>query len=107
MQKEQPDRNSTVGYVVSAWPRLSQTFVLTEIIALERLAATADFLHQGSGRGTDTRERSPGTLQGDLSFVVAPLETHYGRQSFVGLFPAPALFQESAAGPALSAPGCG
>ena len=34
---EQPERNSTVGYVVSTWPRLSQTFVLTEIIALERL----------------------------------------------------------------------
>ena len=26
----------TVGYVVSTWPRLSQTFVLTEIVALER-----------------------------------------------------------------------
>src|SRR5437867_3894865 len=37
MQEEQHDRNSTVGYVVSAWPRLSQTFVLTEIVALERL----------------------------------------------------------------------
>jgi glycosyltransferase involved in cell wall biosynthesis len=26
----------TIGYVVSCWPRLSQTFVLTEIVALER-----------------------------------------------------------------------
>src|SRR5712691_2786243 len=26
----------TVGYVVSTWPRLSQTFVLTEVVALER-----------------------------------------------------------------------
>jgi len=26
----------TVGYVVSTWPRLSQTFVLTEVMALER-----------------------------------------------------------------------
>ncbi len=26
----------TLGYVVSTWPRLSQTFVLTEIVALER-----------------------------------------------------------------------
>src|SRR5437870_5555276 len=33
----QPDRNSIVGYVVSTWPRLSQTFVLNEILALERL----------------------------------------------------------------------
>ena len=26
----------TVGYVVSTWPRLSQTFVLTEVVALEK-----------------------------------------------------------------------
>src|SRR6202521_142783 len=26
----------TVGYVVSTWPRLSQTFVLTEVVAMER-----------------------------------------------------------------------
>lgn len=26
----------TLGYVVSTWPRLSQTFVLTEVVALER-----------------------------------------------------------------------
>src|SRR5712692_9639475 len=26
----------TIGYVVSTWPRLSQTFVLTEVVALER-----------------------------------------------------------------------
>jgi len=30
-------RSLTVGYVVSTWPRLSQTFVLNEIVALERL----------------------------------------------------------------------
>lgn len=28
---------NTVGYIVSTWPRLSQTFVLNEILALERL----------------------------------------------------------------------
>lgn len=28
--------NPTLGYVVSTWPRLSQTFVLTEVVALER-----------------------------------------------------------------------
>jgi glycosyltransferase involved in cell wall biosynthesis len=27
----------TVGYVVSAWPRLSETFILNEVIAVERL----------------------------------------------------------------------
>src|SRR5438132_13772104 len=26
----------TIGYVVSTWPRLSQTFVLNEILALEK-----------------------------------------------------------------------
>src|SRR5919201_4406354 len=32
-----PERPPTVGYVVSTWPRLSQTFVLREILAVERL----------------------------------------------------------------------
>jgi len=31
------NRNLTVGYVVSAWPRLSETFILNEVIAVERL----------------------------------------------------------------------
>ena len=31
------ERPPTVGYVVSTWPRLSQTFVLREILAVERL----------------------------------------------------------------------
>lgn len=32
----QSHRNPTIGYIVSTWPRLSQTFVLTEVLALER-----------------------------------------------------------------------
>lgn len=32
-----PDPRATIGYIVSTWPRLSQTFVLNEILALERL----------------------------------------------------------------------
>lgn len=32
----QPEPQPKVGYVVSTWPRLSQTFVLNEILALER-----------------------------------------------------------------------
>ncbi len=32
----QPEPRPTLGYVVSTWPRLSQTFVLNEILALER-----------------------------------------------------------------------
>ena len=31
-----PEQKPTIGYVVSTWPRLSQTFVLNEILALER-----------------------------------------------------------------------
>lgn len=31
------NRNPAVGYVVSAWPRLSETFILNEVIAVERL----------------------------------------------------------------------
>jgi glycosyltransferase involved in cell wall biosynthesis len=32
----QPEQGLKIGYVVSTWPRLSQTFVLNEILALER-----------------------------------------------------------------------
>ena len=28
----QPEQGPTIGYVVSTWPRLSQTFVLNEIL---------------------------------------------------------------------------
>jgi len=34
------DQKTKVGYVVSTWPRLSQTFVLNEILALERLGVS-------------------------------------------------------------------
>ncbi len=36
----QLERRPTIGYVVSTWPRLSQTFVLNEI-----LAELGDHLH--------------------------------------------------------------
>ena len=32
-----PDRDITIGIIVSTWPRLSQTFVLREVLGLERL----------------------------------------------------------------------
>jgi glycosyltransferase involved in cell wall biosynthesis len=35
-QEEHIEPAPVVGYVVSTWPRLSQTFVLTEVVALER-----------------------------------------------------------------------
>src|SRR5437660_6786120 len=31
------NQHPTVGYVVSAWPRLSETFILNEVLAVERL----------------------------------------------------------------------
>ena len=31
-----PEIDPTVGYIVTTWPRLSQTFVLSEVLALER-----------------------------------------------------------------------
>jgi len=31
------DRDLTIGMIVSTWPRLSQTFVLREVLGLERL----------------------------------------------------------------------
>jgi glycosyltransferase involved in cell wall biosynthesis len=35
----QADGNLMVGYVVSAWPRLSETFILNEVTGVERLGA--------------------------------------------------------------------
>ena len=35
----QPDGKPNVGYVVCGWPRLSETFILNEVIGLERLGA--------------------------------------------------------------------
>lgn len=34
-----PNGNPTVGFVVCVWPRLSETFILNEVIGLERLGA--------------------------------------------------------------------
>ena len=34
------ERPPSVGYVVSTWPPLSQTFVLREILAVERLGVS-------------------------------------------------------------------
>ncbi len=33
----QPNQQPTVGYILSAWPRLSETFILNEVVAVERL----------------------------------------------------------------------
>jgi glycosyltransferase involved in cell wall biosynthesis len=34
-----PNQNRKVGYVVSGWPRLSETFILNEVVAVEQLGA--------------------------------------------------------------------
>jgi glycosyltransferase involved in cell wall biosynthesis len=35
----QPNQQPTVGFIVSVWPRLSETFILNEVVALERLGS--------------------------------------------------------------------
>lgn len=35
----QPNQPPTVGFIVSVWPRLSETFILNEVVALERLGS--------------------------------------------------------------------
>src|SRR5438552_8316242 len=40
LMQYQPEQRPTIGYVVSTWPRLSQTFVLGEILALEQRGLT-------------------------------------------------------------------
>src|SRR5258708_14993188 len=37
MEPQQTNSGQAIGYVLSAWPRLSETFILNEVIALERL----------------------------------------------------------------------
>ena len=37
MEPQQPNPGQAVGYVLSAWPRLSETFILNEVIALEQM----------------------------------------------------------------------
>ena len=38
-QATQPNGHPKVGYVMSAWPRLSETFIQNEVMAVERLGA--------------------------------------------------------------------
>src|SRR2546421_8241353 len=38
-QPTQPNGHPKVGYVMSAWPRLSETFIQNEVMAIERLGA--------------------------------------------------------------------
>src|SRR6266851_2509325 len=37
MEPQQTNSGPAIGYVLSAWPRLSETFILNEVVALERL----------------------------------------------------------------------
>ena len=39
MKAETPQR-PTIGYLVSTWPRLSATFILNEVLAVERSGAS-------------------------------------------------------------------
>src|SRR5918911_5560230 len=57
----QPERLPTVGYVVSRWPRLSQTFVLREILAVERLGVPV--------RIFSTKDPDGEPIHGDVAHV--------------------------------------
>jgi glycosyltransferase involved in cell wall biosynthesis len=39
MEPQQTNPGPVIGYVLSAWPRLSETFILNEVIALEQMGA--------------------------------------------------------------------
>jgi hypothetical protein len=55
------ERAPTVGYVVSTWPRLSQTFVLREILAVERLGVPV--------RIFSTKDPDGEPIHGDVAHV--------------------------------------
>jgi glycosyltransferase involved in cell wall biosynthesis len=57
------ERPPTVGYVVSTWPRLSQTFVLREILAVERLGVSV--------RIFSTKDPDGEPIHGDVAQVRA------------------------------------
>ena len=57
------ERPPTVGYVVSTWPRLSQTFVLREILAVERLGVAV--------RIFSTKDPAGEPIHGDVAQVRA------------------------------------
>jgi glycosyltransferase involved in cell wall biosynthesis len=57
------EKPPTVGYVVSTWPRLSQTFVLHEILAVERLGVPVRIFSAKDPR------REP--IHGDVAQVLA------------------------------------
>src|SRR5919202_5876348 len=57
------ERPRTVGYVVSTWPRLSQTFVLREILAVERLGVSV--------RIFSTKDPDGEPIHGDVAQVHA------------------------------------
>src|SRR5919197_4104587 len=57
------EKPPTIGYVVSTWPRLSQTFVLREILAVERLGVSV--------RIFATKDPDGEPIQGDVAQVRA------------------------------------
>src|SRR5436309_2545870 len=57
------EKPATVGYVVSTWPRLSQTFVLHELLAVERLGVPVRIFSAKDPR------REP--IHGDVAQVLA------------------------------------
>lgn len=59
----EPDHQRTIGYIVKAWPRLSETFILNEIISLERRGVPI--------RIFSVKERDPGPAHSKIAQVRA------------------------------------
>jgi glycosyltransferase involved in cell wall biosynthesis len=60
-----PNRAATIGYVVSAWPRLSETFILNEVIGVERLG--------GRVRIFSVKDPQDGPVHAKVAHVRAPV----------------------------------
>jgi len=69
------NQHPTVGYVVSAWPRLSETFILNEVLAVERLGLRLRIFSIKDPKD-GSRQSSAGACAGFLSLDAAQSEGH-------------------------------
>src|SRR2546429_9040010 len=56
----QPNGHPKVGYVVSAWPRLSETFILNEVVGVERLGVRLQIFAVKDANDKRSEERRVG-----------------------------------------------
>jgi glycosyltransferase involved in cell wall biosynthesis len=62
------DSRPTIGYVVSTWPRLSQTFVLNEVLALERLGLRLR-IFSGKDPGDEPVHADVAQVRADVAYL--------------------------------------